>query len=29
MKVLMDVDRKAFWDLYVDLMTRQANTRSR
>jgi inosine-uridine nucleoside N-ribohydrolase len=23
MKVLMDVDRKAFWDLYVDLMTRR------
>jgi inosine-uridine nucleoside N-ribohydrolase len=22
-KVLMDVDRKAFWDLYVDLMTRR------
>lgn len=29
MKVLMDVDRQAFWDLYVDLMTRRANTRSR
>lgn len=29
MKVLMDVDRKAFWDLYVDLMTRRANNRSR
>jgi purine nucleosidase len=22
-KVLMDIDRKAFWDLYVDLMTRR------
>jgi inosine-uridine nucleoside N-ribohydrolase len=22
-KVLMDVDRKAFWDLYIDLMTRR------
>jgi inosine-uridine nucleoside N-ribohydrolase len=22
-KVLMDIDQKAFWDLYVDLMTRQ------
>jgi len=23
-KVLMDIDRQAFWDLYVELMTRQA-----
>lgn len=29
MKVLMEVDRKAFWDLYVELMTRPAMSRSR
>jgi hypothetical protein len=29
MKVLMDIDRKAFSDLYVDLMTRRATSRSR